>query len=138
MPTFTAPQILTPATALVPPLYRSRSVTTMRGEGVDDRGRAARLMKEGQMEAQTRHLEDLPASLEREAIVAELTETIELQRSKLESLGEEVERLRTERNQLTSELQMARAWIRELAAELQRSGPPREPATKTFRERIYA
>ena len=88
------------------------------------------------MEVQPRHLEDLPTGLEHEAIVAELAETIELQRSKLESLGEEVDSLRSERNQLTRELQMARAWIRELAAELQRSDPPREPAPHTLRTRI--
>jgi chromosome segregation ATPase len=89
------------------------------------------------MEVQTRHLEDLPGSLQREAILTELTETIELQASKLESLGEEVDGLRKERAQLASELQMARAWIRELAAELQRSDPPRQPATETLRGRIY-
>lgn len=88
------------------------------------------------MEVQTRDLEELPAGLESEAIFAELTETVELQASKLESLSEEVDRLQEERGQLSAELHMARAWIRELAAELQRADPPREPATATLRERI--
>jgi chromosome segregation ATPase len=89
------------------------------------------------MEVQTRGLEELPKGLESEAIVAELTETVELQADKLESLNEEVERLEQERGGLTAELHMARAWIRELAAELQRSDPPREPTAGTLRERIY-
>jgi cob(I)alamin adenosyltransferase len=89
------------------------------------------------MEVQTRHLEDLPTNLEHEAILAELTETIDLQTSKLESLREEVESLMTDRSQLASELQMARAWIRELARELQQSDAPSEPATQTLRDRIY-
>jgi predicted RNase H-like nuclease (RuvC/YqgF family) len=73
------------------------------------------------MEVEARHLEQHTGSLVEEAIVAELTETIELQTEKLESLGEEVERLRAERSQLANELHMARAWIRELAAELQQA-----------------
>jgi chromosome segregation ATPase len=89
------------------------------------------------MEVQTRGHEELPKGLEREAIVAELTETVELQADKLESLGEEVERLEQERGGLAAELHMARAWIRELAAELQRSDPPPEQPTETLRERIY-
>jgi hypothetical protein len=89
------------------------------------------------MEVWTRGLEELPKVLESEAIVAELTETVELQAGKLESLGEEVERLEQERGGLAAELHMARVWIRELAAELQRSDPPQEPASGTLRERIY-
>jgi len=88
------------------------------------------------MELEERHLEQRTAGLVEEAIVAELTETVELQAGKLESLDEEVERLRAERNQLTTELHMARAWIREPAAELQRTDPPGEPEPETLRERI--
>ena len=79
-----------------------------------------------------------PVHLEREAIVAELAETIELQASKLESLNEEVEGLVSDRAQLENELHMARAWIRELAAELQRAAPPPEPGPSTLRERLQA
>jgi cell division protein FtsB len=76
------------------------------------------------MQVQDRHLEQRSSSPVEEAIVAELTETIELQARKLESLTEEVENLRRERAQLVDELHMAHVWIRELAAELQRSDLP--------------
>ena len=89
------------------------------------------------MEVEDRRLGDHASSLMDEAIVAELSETIELQASKLQALREEVECVRAERNQLSCELHMARAWIRELAAELQRTSPSGEPATTTLRERIH-
>jgi hypothetical protein len=97
---------------------------------------AARLIKkEGQMDVQDRHHQQI-ATLEREAIVAELAETIELQVSKLESLREEVHCLLTERTQLETELHMARAWIRELAAELQQGDARSEPGPSTLRGRL--
>jgi hypothetical protein len=80
--------------------------------------------KEGHMQLQERHLEQRSSIPLEEAIVAELTETIELQARKLESLTEEVENLRRERVQLAEELHMAHVWIRELAAELQRADLP--------------
>ena len=73
------------------------------------------------MQVQDRHLEQRSSSPVEDAIVAELTETIELQARRLESLIEEVEKLRRERAQLADELYMAHVWIRELAAELQRA-----------------
>lgn len=83
------------------------------------------------MDLEMRHVEQQTASLEDEAIVAELAETVELQAIKLAALTED-------REQLASELQMARAWIRELAAELERADTPREPESVTLRERIDA
>jgi chromosome segregation ATPase len=88
------------------------------------------------MEAQETGIEQHTSSLVEETIVAELTETIELQAQRLKSLDEEVETLRRERSGLARELQTARAWIRELAAELQRAEPPRQPEMP-LRERIY-
>ena len=76
------------------------------------------------MQVQDRHLEQRSSIPVEEAIVAELTETIELQARRLESLNEEVEGLRQERAQLADELHMAHVWIRELAAELQRADLP--------------
>ena len=76
------------------------------------------------------------ASLHGDAIVAELTETVELQARKLATLSEEVDRVENDRRQLRTELHMARAWIRELAAELETVDVSPSSEGRTLRERI--
>jgi hypothetical protein len=76
------------------------------------------------MDLQVRHVYERLAPDANEAIIADLTETVELQAVEIEKLGLELDR--------------ANAWIRELAAELERRAVEQEPEPLTFRERILA
>jgi uncharacterized coiled-coil DUF342 family protein len=56
---------------------------------------------------------------ERDGILAELTELVELQASKLSELRGEIQALRREREELRTELAMAQGWVRELAGRVE-------------------
>jgi hypothetical protein len=54
-----------------------------------------------------------------EAVLAELTELVELQAAKLSELRGQIQVLRREREELETELMIAQRWVRELAARLE-------------------
>lgn len=62
---------------------------------------------------------DLTTAYEAEAVVAELTETIELQEAKIASLEKDAEDLRVSREQLLTRLVVAERWVEELANRLE-------------------
>jgi predicted nuclease with TOPRIM domain len=60
-----------------------------------------------------------PWGREREAVLAELTELVELQAAKLAELRADIQSVRREREELKTELAIAQGWVRELASRVE-------------------